>query len=140
MFNKKNTRVQGQIDNMWRWMRDIDITVRQLQSDVNFLKSQQSPINPQQSLSKRVDMLEILVDTLANKTLKPAPEYEPTLLNKYGKHTNNDSMFFAYCVKCKEKREMVNIVRKVSDSGRVMMQGNCIVCDTKMNCIMGKDY
>lgn len=44
----------------------------------------------------------------------------------------------AYCVKCKEKREMVGEIR-TSDSGRRMATGKCGVCGTKMNRILGKE-
>lgn len=43
----------------------------------------------------------------------------------------------AYCVKCKENRDFVGVVR-TSDSGRQMAQGRCPVCDTKVNRILGK--
>lgn len=47
----------------------------------------------------------------------------------------------AYCVMCKEKRDMKNGVIKVSDSGRRMAAGVCPICGTKMNRILGKlDY
>jgi hypothetical protein len=42
-----------------------------------------------------------------------------------------------YCVKCKEKREFEGEVT-VSDSGRRMAKGECPVCGTKMNRILGK--
>ena len=44
----------------------------------------------------------------------------------------------AYCIKCKEKREMKNGVVRVSDSGRRMAVGVCPVCGTKLNRILGK--
>lgn len=44
----------------------------------------------------------------------------------------------AYCVKCKEIRDMMNGVVKVSDSGRRMAMGICPVCNTKLNRILGK--
>ena len=44
----------------------------------------------------------------------------------------------AYCVKCKEKREMSDYKIKVSDSGRQMAMGTCDVCGTKCNRILGK--
>jgi hypothetical protein len=43
----------------------------------------------------------------------------------------------AYCVNCKERREFEGIV-KTSDSGRKMAMGNCPVCGTKVNRILGK--
>lgn len=43
----------------------------------------------------------------------------------------------AYCVKCKEIRDMFNGVVKVSDSGRRMAQGVCPTCGTKVNRILG---
>jgi hypothetical protein len=42
-----------------------------------------------------------------------------------------------YCVKCKEKRDFEGEV-VVSDSGRRMAKGQCPVCGTKMNRILGK--
>jgi hypothetical protein len=42
-----------------------------------------------------------------------------------------------YCVKCKEKREFEGEV-STSDSGRRMAKGQCPVCGTKMNRILGK--
>lgn len=44
----------------------------------------------------------------------------------------------AYCVKCKEIRDMENGLVKVSDSGRRMAMGNCPVCKTKVNRILGR--
>jgi DNA topoisomerase I len=38
----------------------------------------------------------------------------------------------AYCVKCREKREMVNATPTYTDSGRPGMSGECPVCGTKM--------
>jgi len=38
-----------------------------------------------------------------------------------------------YCVKCKDKREMNNPVEKLSKTNRLMLQGTCIVCQTKVN-------
>ena len=43
----------------------------------------------------------------------------------------------AYCVKCKEHRTFVGTIY-ISDSGRQMARGNCPVCDTRMNRILGK--
>jgi hypothetical protein len=42
-----------------------------------------------------------------------------------------------YCVKCKEKRDFQGEVN-VSESGRRMAKGQCPVCGTKMNRILGK--
>src|SRR5215210_3909604 len=42
-----------------------------------------------------------------------------------------------YCVKCKEKRDFQGEV-VTSDSGRRMAKGECPVCGTKMNRILGK--
>lgn len=39
----------------------------------------------------------------------------------------------AYCVKCKEKREMKDAKEVTSANGRKMMKGTCAVCGTKMN-------
>lgn len=44
----------------------------------------------------------------------------------------------AYCVKCKEKREMKDGHVKTSDSGRRMAFGICPICGTKLNRILGK--
>ena len=37
-----------------------------------------------------------------------------------------------HCVKCKEKREILNPYEKRSETGRLMLQGKCTVCSTKM--------
>ncbi len=42
-----------------------------------------------------------------------------------------------YCVKCKEKRDFQGAV-VTRDSGRRMAKGECPVCGTKMNRILGK--
>jgi hypothetical protein len=44
----------------------------------------------------------------------------------------------AYCVKCKDKRTMVEGVIKTSDSGRRMAVGKCLACGTKVNRILGR--
>ena len=43
----------------------------------------------------------------------------------------------AYCVKCKDKRFFVGVI-KTSDSGRRIAMGKCNVCGTKLNRILGK--
>ncbi|NLF04365.1 MAG: hypothetical protein GX593_05110 [Actinomycetales bacterium] len=42
-----------------------------------------------------------------------------------------------YCVKCKEKREAEGRV-EVTSTGRRMAKGECPVCGTKLNRILGK--
>jgi Domain of unknown function (DUF5679) len=42
----------------------------------------------------------------------------------------------AYCVRCKDKREMDNPVVRTADSGRRVLQGLCPVCGFKMNRIL----
>jgi hypothetical protein len=44
----------------------------------------------------------------------------------------------AYCMKCKEKREMTNAEEVVTDKGIRMAKGQCSVCNTKMCKILGK--
>ena len=44
----------------------------------------------------------------------------------------------AYCVKCKDKRTMVEGLIKTSDSGRRMAVGKCLACGTKVNRILGR--
>ncbi len=43
----------------------------------------------------------------------------------------------AYCVKCKEKREMVKPTEGVTKNGRVITKGTCPECGTKMSLIGG---
>ena len=43
----------------------------------------------------------------------------------------------AYCVKCKQARNFTGTIR-TSDSGRQMAHGNCPICGTKVNRILGK--
>ncbi len=45
----------------------------------------------------------------------------------------------AYCVKCREKREMKDAHEVTMKNGRTAMQGVCPVCGTKLNRILGKD-
>jgi hypothetical protein len=40
--------------------------------------------------------------------------------------------YIAYCVKCKEKREMQNAQVVTNDKGRRQAKGTCPVCGTKM--------
>ncbi|MBL6463751.1 MAG: hypothetical protein JNG53_05130 [Senegalimassilia sp.] len=42
----------------------------------------------------------------------------------------------AYCVKCREKRQMKDPERKTMRNGRPMMQGVCPVCETKLTRIL----
>ena len=56
----------------------------------------------------------------------------------FGKTKNEITTMDAYCVKCKERTEMVDYRIKISDSGRQMAQGVCKVCGFKVNRILGK--
>jgi hypothetical protein len=42
----------------------------------------------------------------------------------------------AYCVKCKEKREMKDAHEITMKNGKHAMQGQCVVCGTKLNRIL----
>ncbi len=42
----------------------------------------------------------------------------------------------AYCVKCKQKREMNNAHQVTMKNGKPAMQGECSVCGTKLNRIL----
>jgi hypothetical protein len=42
-----------------------------------------------------------------------------------------------YCVKCKEKREMVNTEETTMKNGRKAMRGQCSACGTGMYKILG---
>lgn len=44
----------------------------------------------------------------------------------------------AYCVKCKEKKEMVDPVEKVAKNGRPMLQGTCPDCGGKLSLFIKK--
>lgn len=48
----------------------------------------------------------------------------------------------SYCVKCKDKRTMINSVILISDSGRRRAKGQCEVCNDKVYRVLGKtgDY
>jgi len=43
----------------------------------------------------------------------------------------------AYCVKCREKREMADAEEVTMKNGRKAMQGKCTVCGTKLFRILG---
>ncbi len=42
----------------------------------------------------------------------------------------------AYCVKCKEKREMKDAQQVTMKNGKPALQGQCVVCGTKLNLIL----
>lgn len=42
-----------------------------------------------------------------------------------------------YCVKCKAKREMVNVVETTMKNGRKALKGKCARCGTGMYKILG---
>lgn len=42
----------------------------------------------------------------------------------------------AYCVKCREKREMTGAHKITMKNGKPAMQGTCPVCGTKLNRIL----
>ncbi len=42
----------------------------------------------------------------------------------------------AYCVKCKEKREMKDAQQVLMKNGKPAMQGLCTTCGTKLNLIL----
>jgi hypothetical protein len=44
----------------------------------------------------------------------------------------------AYCVKCREKREMKDTETVTMKNGRNAVKGSCSVCGTKMFKILGK--
>lgn len=44
----------------------------------------------------------------------------------------------AYCVKCKEKREMANTEKVTMKNGRKALKGKCVKCGTGMYKILGK--
>jgi len=43
------------------------------------------------------------------------------------------SDYIAYCVKCKQKREMKDVQVVTNEKGRRQAKGTCPVCNTKMN-------
>ncbi|MDP3785442.1 MAG: DUF5679 domain-containing protein [bacterium] len=43
----------------------------------------------------------------------------------------------AYCVKCKDKREMANAMEVTMKNGRKAMKGSCPKCGTGMYSILG---
>lgn len=51
-----------------------------------------------------------------------------------------DNVYMAYCVKCREKKEMRETKLEVSDKGRKMARGYCPVCGTKMTLFLPKDF
>lgn len=44
----------------------------------------------------------------------------------------------AYCMKCKQKREMVKTEQVTMKNGRKALKGKCSVCGTGMYKILGK--
>ncbi len=44
----------------------------------------------------------------------------------------------AYCVKCRDKKEMVEPAEKVAKNGRPMLQGTCPDCKSKLSLFIKK--
>lgn len=44
----------------------------------------------------------------------------------------------SYCVKCKDKRTMIDSIIQISDSGRRLAKGKCEVCKDKVYRVLGK--
>ncbi len=55
----------------------------------------------------------------------------------YGKENDRMAAVEAYCVKCREKREMADAEEVTMKNGRKAMQGKCPVCGTKLFRILG---
>jgi hypothetical protein len=55
----------------------------------------------------------------------------------YGEDIHRMAATEAYCVKCREKREMANAEEVTMKNGRKAMQGKCPVCGTKLFRILG---
>ena len=55
----------------------------------------------------------------------------------HGEDIHHMAAVEAYCVKCREKREMANAEEVTMKNGRKAMQGKCPVCGTKLFRIMG---
>jgi len=49
---------------------------------------------------------------------------------------SNQASDIAYCVKCKEKREMKDAHQITMKNGKPAMQGTCVVCGTKLTRIL----
>ena len=63
---------------------------------------------------------------------------QPIGVRTASKRGNEDHMaVVGYCVKCKDKKEMVNPTEGVTKNGRVITKGTCPDCGTKMSLIGG---
>lgn len=62
---------------------------------------------------------------------------EPTKENKEDTVAGQAQTYNGYCVKCKEKRDFEGRV-EVSKTGMNMAKGQCPVCGTTVNRILGK--
>jgi hypothetical protein len=72
----------------------------------------------------------------ASATCGPASGHGDTFLNK-GKRGGEKTMAeAAYCVKCKQKREMKESQQITMKNGKPAMQGPCVECGTKLTRIM----
>jgi len=49
---------------------------------------------------------------------------------------SNPAADTAYCVKCKDKREMKDAHQITMKNGKPAMQGTCVVCGTKLTRIL----
>lgn len=66
-----------------------------------------------------------------------AAELEPLLTEPAHREAPPASAVLAYCVKCKQKREMLNAHEVTMKNGRPALRGICPVCGTSLNRIGG---
>ena len=52
---------------------------------------------------------------------------------------NTDNILKAYCLKCKDKKEIINGKIMTNKKGNKYLQSNCSVCNNKINKFLKKD-
>lgn len=63
-------------------------------------------------------------------------DFERKIIKKKGDKMEE---IIGYCMKCKKKRKMVEIKKKIMENGNKMAKGKCEKCDCGMCKILGKE-
>ncbi len=69
--------------------------------------------------------------------IRSCSDYGELIRTRYFIRKRINMAVVGYCVKCKDKKEMVNPTEGVTKNGRVITKGTCPECGTKMSLIGG---
>lgn len=150
MFKKKFNHVHERISRQEMRWRDTELKILAMNKTLDGMDEQYRTMRTIKADMAKMDLLTSMMSELARRidmagvpTLPDECKCESCGCTTPDNHVviqRLDSIedLDAYCVKCKDKRRMIDFVIKTSDSGRRMAQGKCPVCNTKVNRILGK--